>query len=303
MKKRRKTGGVFNPADQCIVFLAANMDRQKDIVDIHDYVLVAVNELNSPEQLAMVDEWVENGRKVFIDSGIFWLTNEHARKHNVRMDEALSLAPEEIDGFDALWDRYLAILDRFGSRAWGYIELDQGGMHNKKRTRARIEAEGFSPIPVYHPLNDGWDYFDELAQTYDRICFGNIVQAPPFDRKRLIATAWERHRKYPHLWIHLLGYTLSELLYALPINSCDSSSWLSGVRWSDGLRTFAGGKTVGGLPKNFSYKLGSPSDGETGAQKATQLSAYDMAFQQRNWRNHMQRLHGLGFELYPGGKI
>jgi hypothetical protein len=30
------------------------------------------------------------------------------------------------------------------------------------------------------------------------------VQADRFTRIRLIATAYERKRKYPHLWIHLL---------------------------------------------------------------------------------------------------
>ena len=62
-----------------------------------------------------------------------------------------------------------------------------------------LEQMGLRPIPVYHPFNDGWDYFDYLAERYDRICFGNVVQADRETRKRLVATAWERHRKYPHL--------------------------------------------------------------------------------------------------------
>ena len=61
----------------------------------------------------------------------------------------------------------------------------------------QAESLGLKPIPVYHPLLDGWDYFDELAAQYDRICFGNIVQAPAATRIRLLHTLWERHRRYP----------------------------------------------------------------------------------------------------------
>ena len=57
------------------------------------------------------------------------------------------------------------------------VEVDQGGRENKIKTRARLEKMGLRPIPVYHPLNDGWDYFDYLAENYDRICMGNVVNA------------------------------------------------------------------------------------------------------------------------------
>jgi hypothetical protein len=168
---------------------------------------------------------------LFIDSGVFALANGHAVEHEITMDEALSLAPTEIDGFDELYKRYCSIIETLGDLVWGYIEIDQGGRENKRKTRAKLEAQGFRPIPVYHPFNDGWEYFDELASDYDRICFGNIVQADQETRKRLLATAWERKRKYPHLWIHLLGLSPNERLNAYPIDCCDSSAWLMHVRW------------------------------------------------------------------------
>lgn len=299
--ERIKTGGAFDPTDRHVYFLAGNIGNLSQAAAMHDYILIAINEINNERDEQFVESLIARGKKVFIDSGIFWLTNEHARAHNVSMDVALALAPEDIDGFENLWKRYIRIAERFKDTCWGYIELDQGGLENKKRTRARIEALGLRPIPVYHPLNDGWEYFDELAARYDRICFGNVVQADMPTRKRLIATAWERHRAHPDLWIHLLGYTPNELLNAFPINSGDSSSWLSAIRWSIGYIEFACNKTLGSLPGDFRYLLGSPKDGPRGREKAASMSAYGSAMLQRNWRTYIDTLRQLGAEIYPEG--
>lgn len=199
--------------------------------ECHDWLLIAVNELEAATSVAQVKRHAEAGKHVFIDSGVFNLTNVHARRHNVCMDEALTLAPEQIDGFEDLFVRYVELVRDLGDKIWGYIEIDQGGRENKIKTRAKLEALGLRPIPVYHPFNDGWDYFDHLAENYDRICLGNVVQADIETRKRLIATAWERRRRYPNLWIHALGLTPSVLTTAFPINSCDSSTWVSANRW------------------------------------------------------------------------
>ena len=48
-------------------------------------------------------------------------------------------------------------------------------------TATPAHAEGLAPMPVYHPLNDGWDYYDELAGSHDRVCIGNLVQATKQD--------------------------------------------------------------------------------------------------------------------------
>lgn len=294
-----KTGGAFDPAERNVYFLAGNINNLTSAAAFHDYLLIAINHMHSAADEAWVEAQIARGKHMFIDSGIFWLTNEHARAHNVSMDRALALAPEEIDGFDALWNRYIEIVRRLGDKAWGYIELDQGGIDNKIRTRAKLEALGLRPIPVYHPLNDGWDYFDELCTRYDRICFGNIVQADADTRKKLLATAWERHRRYPDVWIHLLGFTPSQVLYALPINSGDSSTWLASIRWSQGYAEYAAGKTLGSLPRDFRYKLGSDKDAETGRRKAELMSAYGAHMLLLNWRNHIDRMRQLGADIYP----
>ncbi len=293
-------GGAFDPERQRNMYFTASDAKSQDIgVRHHTCVLVAVNELaGSGEKL--LERWLDNGATVLLDSGIFWLTNEHVRAHpGMPMDDALALPPDQIDGFEELFARYVQLVQRHGDRLWGYIELDQGGMVNKRKTRAKLHDLGLRPIPVYHPFNDGWDYFDELAESHDRLCFGNVVQADRTQRKRLVATAWERHRRYPNLWIHLLGLTPNEWLMAMPVDSADSSAWLSSVRWS-GYKETAALRTLGSLPKDFQYALASDANADHGSRKAVAMSAIGCKAMQRNWRTHMAALdEHLGLPLYP----
>ncbi len=189
MTKRIKTAGRWDPKAWPVYFIASDIDSLERAHLVHDHLLAAVNEIVKPADVVTIEKFIAGGRNVLIDSGIFWLSTQHAKAHGISMDEALALAPDEIDGFAELEAKYLRLIGQFGSKAWGYIEIDQGGRDNKIKTRARLEAMGLRPIPVYHPFNDGWDYFDHLAKRYDRICFGNIVQADNATRKRLLATA------------------------------------------------------------------------------------------------------------------
>lgn len=208
--------------------MAASFHQLLLVSRVHQHLLIAMNELgeNYEEQ---VETLLATGCNIFLDSGIFNLTMNHGRKHKMEMYDVLSLAPTEVDGFQELFDKYCKVIEKCGDRLWGYIELDQGGMVNKRKTRAVLEGKGFKPIPVYHPMNDGWDYFDELAAKYDRICVGNIIASDEDIRIRLLSTLWERKRRYPNLWIHLLGMTPNMTSMAYPFNSCDSSA-LAG-RW------------------------------------------------------------------------
>jgi hypothetical protein len=298
-KIKRTGGGTFDPNEENIYFLASGTGRLAVAEPLYDHLLVAVNELENDGALDLIEQWCDRGKKVFIDSGIFHLTQQHAKAHGCNMDQALALPPDEIDGFGELLERYIAIYRRLGDKCWGFIELDQGGRENKIKTRAKLEGMGLNPIPVYHPFNDGWDYFDYLAERYDRICFGNVVQADRATRKHLVATAWERHRKYPNLWIHLLGLTPNEWLNAMPINSGDSSSWLVGVRWADSHKARCAGKTFSSYPLNFRYELGSDAASPVGADKAVALAAYESRMNMLNWRHYLNAFRELGCELYP----
>lgn len=285
-------GGTFDPHEKFVYFIASNPSVLHDVSEVHQHILVGINEIKNQASVDLVKSWCDDGIKVFLDSGIFNLTMTHARAHNTTMNEALLLAPEEIDGFDALFERYVRLIGILGDACWGYTELDQGGREAKIRMRARLEGMGLRPIPVYHPLGDGVDYFDELASQYDRIAFGNVVQASPPCRIRLMATAWERRRRYPHLWVHLLGVTPSSLTMAFPPNSCDSSSWLSGVRWGRSFET-AMTRPVGDLSSELIPIIGhDDNSAQTALGRA--LGARQAGFLQANTR---LSLAALGAEL------
>ncbi len=279
----KHTGGTWDPNENPVYFIASDVDTLGRVQQYHRHLLIAVNEIRDND-IGQVREFVEqSGCAVFIDSGVFNLSTRHAAKHDLTMNEALSLAPTEVDGFNQLFDKYCRLIRDLGDKVWGYIEIDQGGKANKIKTRARLEDLGLRPIPVYHPLNDGWDYFDELAQNYDRICFGNVVQADTATRKRLIATAWERRRKYPHLWIHALGLTASELTIAYPINSCDSSTWLSGIRWGQH-DAKTSNKRLWSLGEGFNYDRDAPVETPRGHRQGVRLAGYDAGMVSRTMR-------------------
>ena len=277
------TGGKWDYKEKNVYFLATSPSHFKrcEVLKYYDYMLCAVNEIKNEDDEQFLKDAIDDGKKVFIDSGVFNLTNQHARNHNMTMDEVLSMAPERLDGFDSLFDKYVRIIKEIGEESWGYIEIDQGGKDNKIKTRDRLHKLGFNPIPVYHPLVDGWDYFDYLAERYDRICLGNIVQAQKETRKRLLATMWERKRKYPNLWIHCLGLTPNEHCLAFPLSSCDSSSWISTVRWMV-LPTRASLKVWDNIDeKIFRYDL---DDSNKEYKKTVQVSANICKGDLINWR-------------------
>jgi hypothetical protein len=273
------------------------------------FVLLAVNEMpNESAEEEVLRPVLDAGLPVLLDSGIFWLTSQHMKAHRVSMETALALSPEEIDGFAELYERYVQLVRRYGDRLWGYIELDQGGAVNKRRTRARLEAEGLAPIPVYHPLNDGWDYFDELAAGYDRMCVGNTVSASHAVRLRLLYTIWERRRAYPDLWVHILGLTANEWILSAPPDSCDSSTWLSPLRWPTVNTESAMLHKTPDLGPQFSYHLG--KDKQAGRERvdAFNLCAESVLAMNLVWEHATRavtRITGLSpYPPYlPGEKI
>lgn len=280
-------GGRFEALEEPIYFAAGN--NIELIADIHPWSLMAVNDMGGKGGIDNLEYRLQIGNKVMLDSGIFWLTNRHKRAHKgMTMDEALSLAPDQIDGFEDLFDAYVGLVRRFEDRLWGYVELDQGGAVNKRKTRALLEGMGLTPMPVYHPLNDGWDYFDELCEGYDRICVGNIVQADMTTRKHLMATLWERHRRYPHVWIHALGMTPNELITVYPTNSCDSASYTYSVKYGAESVPFSLSMldAFGRLPKSYSYQTGN-DDGGKGRDKGLEFLASNAVFLVAVWRRQL----------------
>lgn len=292
----RTGGGTYDPAVKHLYFVAGDPPQAH-----RSNHLTAVNDAITDNQTReSIEEPLARGSRLLLDSGIFNLTNRHMRATGITMDEALALPPEALEGFDALFDRYVELVRRYEPRLWGYIELDQGGRDNKRRTRARLHDLGLNPIPVYHPLNDGWDYFDELAAGYDRICFGNIVQAAPTVRLRLLHTMWERRRRYPHLWIHVLGLTASEIVLAYPPDSCDSSTFTSALRWGDsGLENTMLHRGLGGLGRGYVYDRQVDHYHERGWLSCARLYAEAFDNLTTAWQQIQADLTELGAPAWP----
>lgn len=300
---KRATAGTWDPTAGPVYFFAANMGASLTKSRQQPYVLVAVNELLHDNEDGSNESKLRNvldaGNHVFLDSGVFWLTNQHKRAHGISMDEALGLHPADIDGFDVLFDRYVQLAKRYGDRVWGYIELDQGGRERKRETRKRLEDLGLAPIPVYHPLNDGPDYLDELMETYDRICFGNIVQANRHTRQRLLHMMWEAKVRHPGVWVHVLGLTPSQVSLAFPSDSADSSAWLTGLRWHAAERERAMLASMSAYPRDHAYQLGVTE---------TQLMATDAAVASynaiyRTWQGVLAERAELGAGPYDMGLL
>lgn len=299
-KVKTTGGGRFDPKEDQVYFIAGSADGLDTpiIANIYRWNLLAVNELfHSTDEL---EKYIACGNKVLLDSGIFWLTNAHKRAHaGMTMNEALSLAPEDVMGFEKLWARYVEIIELHKDDLWGYIELDQGGAENKKRTRARLEGMGLAPIPVYHPLNDGWDYFDELCSRYDRICFGNVVQASSEDRRRLLATLWERKRRYPDVWVHVLGYTPNALTTVYPSNSYDSFSLMGALKWGQ-MQARSMGSTFGRFGEAMIYSRALEKDEPGGYSDGRRFIGSEAFFLQAVMREHAEeRAAFFGPGLWP----
>ncbi|MFD6070689.1 hypothetical protein [Amycolatopsis lurida] len=283
----RTAGGTFDRGDAPIYFAAGDSSAYPR------HLLLAVNDLYHRSQEQRMVRLLDEGHVILLDSGIFNLTNEHKRATGCTMDEALSLPPDEIQGFDRLFDRYVELATGYEDRLWGYIELDQGGRDNKIRTRQRLHDLGLNPIPVYHPLNDGWDYFDDLARGYDRLCFGNIVQANHPTRVRLLHTMWERRRQYPDLWVHVLGLSACEWCLPCPPDSCDSSSWLNSLRYPSVRTESAALRRLGEMGHRFLYGPGGNRD------EACQMHADVMDHTNQVWQA-LDVLHTeLGAPAHP----
>lgn len=300
-----KTAGPrYDPTDRPIYFLACVGTRRwlEPAIAQHGYVLLSVQEITSQAVLTDLSALMRDTEaRVLIDSGIFTLVADHQRKTGCTMPEALSLAPEKIEGFKELAELYEQVIAMMGPYCWGYVEMDQGGRDNKLRTREKMEKRGLKAIPVYHPYNDGWDYFDYLCKRYDRICIGNLVNAERGERLRILATLWERHCKYPNVWLHGLGLSPSDILLAYPMESCDSSTFSVAMRFPGAPYEYACQVSAGRLQTGFQYV---PRGQESIVQytKAINVNSMMCAIQQKNWRHYLADLEGkAGAAIYPKG--
>jgi hypothetical protein len=300
----RTGGGRFDPEEGFCYFVARNLSGAPAIAERHAHNLIAVNDLGGRESREEFAAFVARPeQRVLLDSGVFWLATRHAAHHGLTMDAALSLHPSELDGWDRLRRDYVQIAREHEADLWGYVELDQGGAERKRETRAWLQSEGLAPIPVYHPLVDGWAYLDELLEEgHDRVMVGNVVQARWDVRDRIILTVWERVRRHPagrRPWLHLLGLGPYPTLVACPFNSVDTSNHIQSMRYG---ALVPGALALGPFSKlrDYLYNRASSDGDPDGYAAYGTLLGWLAACDERAWRaqqDDLDRLLGLG--LYP----
>lgn len=219
----KQTDGKWSQKAAPIYFAANVTAHMEKGVGRCENQLLAVGDV-SEKNLEEVERLCETNA-VLLDSGVFGVAMRHAQSHGLSHDEGLKVPIAEIDGFVELEQLYHIVMNRLKAKCWGYIEIDLGGRDQKRKTRKKLEKSGLNPIPVFHPLNDGWKYFDELADQYDRICVGNLVKANDDTRQHILTEVHRRRKGKAVKWIHALGVSPSPLWMSCPTESCDSTSW------------------------------------------------------------------------------
>jgi hypothetical protein len=291
-----QTGGTWDPTERFIHFLVCehNGGQQAESVKQYPSLLVPMDRLDGGPDAAL-EEMLDSGQKIMLDSGVYALASDHARRHGIGVNDALALPPEQIEGFEENYRRYVSVVNRYGSRLWGYVEIDQGPTEQKRRTRARLHAEGLAPIPVYHPLSDGFEYFDELASGHDRVCWSNLARSGDDMRWRIAAMAFERARLiYPDVWIHYLGLGLTPIFNAYSPDSADSSTWQNVLRWS-GYREQSMLALFSYMPTNWKYLLGDNKDeSPTSDRQALRMAVNGQLVRDGAWRHWQLRLEEEG---------
>ncbi len=269
----------YNPDEKYIYFIAVASGDIKIILgkEINRNMLIALNQIDK-DALQMIKS---SEAHILIDSGVYSLVSALSKKKQIPIADAFRIPFENIPEHEKYLENYIRIIREIEDYVWGYIEIDLGDYKSKAKTREAIEKAGLHPIPVFHPFSDPFSYYQELAEKYDRVGIGNLAYGKDKERK-IIFSRVLMHRKETGrpLWIHALGVTPNNTLYCLPMESCDSSAWISSRKFGS-FNTFAGGSGFGDLGKDYIYKIG------TEAYKSALLAGiYDSVFIEKNWRDY-----------------
>jgi hypothetical protein len=298
-------GAQFNRKNLRLYFMAATNGAFPIMREMHGNTLLPIEEIREPDSVL---ELMDDGVTVMIDSGVFSLVSRYASETGRDFDEVRALPLKEIPGYAMLYERYITVCETVGNESWGYVEIDLGSKEDKMKTRAKLEKHGLRPIPVWHPMTDGQEYFHYLAKRYDRICMGNLAMASSSVRKRLIATVHELKRGYPDLWVHSLGMSPNCILYACPTESCDSSSWGTPVRWTKSTSEWACGQLVSYFEHAaIAYQRDAEEGSEYSRDKISRISAMQAHYMMENWRAYSDRFNAVTnpttHALLPSQKI
>lgn len=258
-----------------LYFFACNMGDARIVARYHDSILVALPNIRTKKHVEDLRRWIGQGKRIIIDSGVFELCAHHAKRNGMSLTQALGLPPEQVEGFPKLMDHYLNIAKQLPP-VFALVEVDIGGKKYKRQTRAWLESQGLNVCPVLHPLLDGWDYLDELAEKYKTIFIGNVVDADRELRLKIQAYLIKWKQSHPDVWLHLLGVTPSPTVVSMPMDSCDSSTWLASVKFTDTWTASGLWNKVSGFDRSMIY---SRTNKAAGHQLAKTVVSIDEACQ------------------------
>ena len=117
----KQTAGSWKPNDRAAYFQAIS-NSDISTLKYTTWVLIAVNELKGAKADGLA-KLFDNGYRVLLDSGVYNLAADHARKNKITHDAALMTPVKQLHGFDKLMSNWKRIVDNYGDKLWGYIEL------------------------------------------------------------------------------------------------------------------------------------------------------------------------------------
>lgn len=156
----------------------------------------------------IAQQWA--GARIFGDSGAF---------------SAWSL------GTPLVVDDYAAWLVKYGAAFEAYANLDvKGDIDASLRNQEYLEAQGLSPIPVFH-MQEPWEVLDDMVAKYPYIALGGMAGGPSGHKSTMRWLIQCFRKAQGKSVFHGFGMTNIAQMKAFPWYSVDSSSWTSAARY------------------------------------------------------------------------
>jgi hypothetical protein len=217
------------------------------------WVLVSYLELGGPGRRNRTYDALKDTvpGSLIVDSGLF----------SLMFGTKKGMLPRTFDAYRDYTLRYIEALDQAGYRGL-FVESDTQkllGMDATHRLREEFKPFGGRVIYVWH-APEGLDGLDKLALEQDyialsvpelRVTVGGGTHSMGSDRykqavfallKRIHKTCADAGKLPPR--IHLLGCTVPELMMTPLAYTCDSTSWISGVRYNQSSLHTGNGKIL-----------------------------------------------------------
>lgn len=132
-------------------------------------------------------------------------------------------------GADVSLVEYVAWLGRYERYLTCYANLDViGDWEASHANQLRMEAEGLTPIPVWH-AGEPWPVLEQLCARYGYVALGGLVG----NTRQRMATLVKAFRiaRVTGTALHGFGVARWSELTALPWYSTDATNWASGHRY------------------------------------------------------------------------